>query len=86
MVTTATDIYASGFLLKGHHPVRPGPHSAADLVKAIVDTEPKQPSDVVTVAWNGADVIAARAASRATTPERLRQRSAATWMRLSAQR
>jgi len=48
-VTTATDVYAMGVLLyvlvAGQHPSGPGPHSSADLIKSIVDTEPTPPSD-----------------------------------------
>ena len=69
-VTVATDVYASGVLLyvllTGLHPARGSVHTLAELMKAIVESEPLRPSsNFAPVGDNSA------AESRSTTPERL---------------
>jgi eukaryotic-like serine/threonine-protein kinase len=67
-VTTATDVYALGTLLyvilSGRHPAEHALVSPALLLKSIVETDPKRPSEAVTEA---------DASTRATTPESLRR-------------
>ena len=77
-VTIATDVYALGLLLYlllgGQHPVGPGARSTAELVKTVIDTPAPRLSDAVVSARSMPhDALAANAASRSTTPERLQR-------------
>ncbi len=74
-VTTATDVYALGVLfyvlLTGQHPAGSSLRSPADLIKAVVDTEPPPLSQAVARKKTTESLDNTTAALRGTTPEKL---------------
>lgn len=77
-VTTATDVYALGallyLLLSGRHPAGGPGVSPAEMLRAILETDPDRPSHVVhATRTQPTEAQSKSATARSSTPERLRR-------------
>ena len=76
-ISPATDIYALGVLLyvllTGRHPTTSDTHAPADLIRAVLETEPLKPSEAVLRKKGEIAIASTNAARRGTSPEGLSQ-------------